>query len=189
MLKIYHCDAFKILDEDFKSIYLNSDEDRKKKADKIKNTTKRKLSILAEDLVKNAISENFTIEKSDVSLRVGKNGKPYAENIDAEFSISHSGNVVVCAVSDKPVGIDIEKIRDVNESVARRLFTEDERDYVFRDGDFSKERFFEIWTRKEAYVKMMGEGLSYFLKFSSVGDENIKTYIKNKYVVSVATSN
>ncbi len=188
MLEIYHCDISEISDEEFNNIYLLSDESRRLKADKIKDATKRKLSILAEDLVKNAISQKINKKKSEIHLSLRNNGKPYIENIDIEFSISHSGNVVLCAISDKPVGIDIEKRRDININIAKRLFTVEEQKYIFCNNDFLNERFFELWTRKEAYAKMIGKGVSHFSRFSVIGNENIKTYTHKEYVVSVATT-
>ncbi len=187
MLEIYHYDVSKMLDEEFEKMYINSDETRKAKADRIKRNPAKKLSVAAGELARTMLSEKFNIDKKQIRFRIGKNGKPYAENINAEFSISHSGTVAICAVSDVPVGIDIERIRDVDLSVAKKHFAPDEQDYVFEKMSLSKQRFFEVWTRKEAYVKMLGKGISHFPEFSTMGDKNIVTHIRNKYIVSVCT--
>ena len=146
----------------------------------------KKLSVAGESLVKKAIAQEFDIDKNDIILCRNENGKPYTEDVKVEFSISHSKDIVVCAISDAPVGIDIEKIRDVNLNVAKRLFTPDEQEYVFQNDNFSKQRFFEIWTKKEAYVKRLGLGITHFPNFSVMGNEDIETYVKEHYILSVA---
>ncbi len=186
MLKLYHCDISKMSDEDFLKAYIKSEETRRAKADKLKKKPAKKLSIAAGELVRNAIAKEFNIAADDIRFRVDKNGKPYTESAPVHFSISHSKNIAVCAVSDKPVGIDIEYVRDVNLKVAKRLFAPDELMYVFEKWDLSKRRFFEIWTRKEAYVKLIGKGVSYFPNFSVMGNNRIETHIRDKYIVSIA---
>ncbi len=186
MLKLYHCDISKMSDEDFLKAYVKSEESRRAKADKLKKKPAKKLSIAAGELVRSAIAKEFNIATDDIRFRVGKNGKPYTDSAPVHFSISHSKNIAVCAISDKPVGIDIEFVKDVNLNIAKRLFAPDELQYVFEKWDLSKRRFFEIWTRKEAYVKLIGKGISYFPNFSVMGNNSIETHIRDKYIVSIA---
>lgn len=187
MLEFYHYDISGMSDEEFEKMYLGSDKNRKEKADKLKKDPAKKLSIASGELARQAIAEKFNIDKKDVRFRVEKGGKPYAEGLSVNFSISHSGTIALCAVSDKPVGVDIERIRDVDLSVAKKHFAPDEQDYVFEKLSLSRQRFFEVWTRKEAYVKMLGKGIAYFPEFSTMGDKNIVTHIRNRYIVSVCT--
>lgn len=187
MLEIYHYDISGMSDEEIEKMYLGSDKNRKEKADKLKKDEKKKLSIAAGDLVRSVISKKFNIDKKDVRFRVEKGGKPHIEGIDVNFSISHSGTIALCAIADSPVGIDIEKIRDMDLSVAKKHFAPDEQDYVFEKMSLSRQRFFEVWTRKEAYVKMLGRGISYFPEFSTMGDKRIITHIRSRYIVSVCT--
>ena len=187
MLKLYHCDISKLSDEDFLNLYIKSDKERQKKADKLKQDSAKKLSIAAGELAKKSIAEVLNIDPESIRFRTTKAGKPYAENLNIEFSISHSGNIAVCAISDKPVGIDIELIKDVSFNVAKRLFTPDEQKYVFEKWDVSKQRFYEVWTRKEAYVKKIGRGITHFPDFCTMHDKSIVTHIRDRYIVSVAT--
>lgn len=188
MIEFYHCDISKMSDEEFLKMYMGSDETRQKKADKLKKKPDKKLSVVAGELVRNAVSNKFNIAPQDIRFRVGKNGKPYIENVDIEFSISHSGDIALCAISDKPVGIDIEQIRNVDINMVKRVFTSDEQQYVLEKWSLSKQRFFEIWTRKEAYAKLNGKGVSSFADFSVMDNPNIKTHIRSKYIVSIATN-
>lgn len=189
MLKLYHYDISKMSEAEFQKLYFKSDENRKAKADRLRKRPAKRLSVAAGELVRNAVSKECGIAPGDLRFRVGKSGKPYIENVNLKFSISHSGSIAVCAISDKPVGIDIEMIRDANINVARKVFTPDEQMYVFEKWSLAQLRFFEIWTRKEAYVKMLGRGISYFPEFSTMGNRNIVTHIRDRYIVSVASEN
>ena len=89
--------------------------------------------------------ENFT-------LFLNENGKPM---LDFCFiSISHSGDYAVCAVSDSPVGVDIERTGGFKRREKYMLFTPLESEYV-NERD-SENRFYTLWTRKEAYIKAKG---------------------------------
>ena len=85
-------------------------------------------------------------------------GKPQlAGREDLHFSLSHSGLWVVCAISDTPVGVDIEQPR-CTDKLARRLFPEakNENDVL------------RLWTATEAYLKYLGRGLTVPLDSFSV---------------------
>ena len=100
-------------------------------------------------------------------------GKPYFADKQGLFlSLSHSGEYAVCAVSDVPVGVDIQKWQDTKHSLLKRILCsgeqialaerEDHSEKV-KDGLLSAEEmidFFRFWTAKEACVKCTGAGLS-----------------------------
>lgn len=91
-------------------------------------------------------------------ITLGPMGKPEAEKI--HFNISHSGDWVICAVSGKAVGCDIEKIDQEPEGVAQRFFHQNEAVYLQKfQGEERNEMFFRLWTWKESYMKMTGEGV------------------------------
>lgn len=94
------------------------------------------------------------------SAEVSENefGKPYFENVPVKFSISHTGNLWGCIMSDSDVGLDLQEIkpRVKAEKLAGRFFSEEEYKYV-RNNDIYG--FFRVWTVKEAYVKYTGRGL------------------------------
>lgn len=119
-----------------------------------------------------------------VGLRYKEN-KPFADN--CFVSISHSGDMVAICKSDNPVGIDIEFIdreRDYKK-IAKRFYQGKELDYV---GDFSLERFYEIWTKKEAYAKIDGNGIIEIHKgfdVLSVDGYTFETEILGDYALSI----
>ncbi len=83
----------------------------------------------------------------------GPHGKPFFEDADVQFSVTHAGSVVAVSVSDRPTGVDVESCaRAVRPRLLERcLSAEEKRDF---DGDFIR-----LWCRKECVVKLTGEGL------------------------------
>jgi len=97
------------------------------------------------------------LDPSELMVSTSAAGKPYFENADLHFNVSHSGGVVVAAFSGSPVGIDIEvpgRCRDVVE-IARRFFHPDEAERCSCEDEFLR-----LWTAKEAMLKLAGTGLS-----------------------------
>ena len=123
-------------------------------------------------LARHMIYQAFHTPLDQQVIAYGPHGKPYLRGyLDAHFNISHSGPYVACAVSDKPVGVDVEQIRPVEFCVIQRVCTEEEQKSIFgympKSGEFTTvtdrralTRFFEIWTAKEAEVKRTGAGLA-----------------------------
>lgn len=98
---------------------------------------------------------------SDEQLIRGEHGQLSLRDDARHLSLSHSGAVTVLAVSDAPVGVDLEHIADVRESVARRFFPESFRQELDAAPDDAKaETFFRLWTRLEAALKLDGRGLT-----------------------------
>jgi len=93
----------------------------------------------------------------DSQLVYGENGKPYLKNSRMYFNISHSDDYVVLAISNREIGVDIEKITPFDERVAFRCFTQQELEMVHEGGN---EAFFRLWTAKESVMKASGLGFS-----------------------------
>ena len=110
-------------------------------------------------------------------------GKPYFKYItDLFFSISHSGDITVVAIGDTPLGVDVEKIKKADLRVIKR-FLKEEADYITEKD--SNHRFFEIWTKKEAYLKCKGTGISGGLNSVNVLDLPFETTVYEDYMISV----
>ena len=96
-------------------------------------------------------------------ITYGTAGKPQAENV--HFNISHSGNFAIFAVGEKAVGCDIEKTGQEIKGVAKRFFHRSEVEYLQKfQGQERDEMFFRLWTWKESYIKMTGEGMQLSLQ-------------------------
>ncbi|MDR2023974.1 MAG: 4'-phosphopantetheinyl transferase superfamily protein [Hungatella sp.] len=118
-------------------------------------------------------------------------GKPYIEGEDQiYFNMSHAGTYSVCAFSNKPVGIDIERISPVDLLIAQRYYCISEfKDIMKYRGDDRIKRFYQYWVLKESFIKAVGKGLSIPLdKFSfHEGADNGLLYVnhqinENKYL-------
>ncbi len=137
---------------------------------------KRESFLAAQELIKMG-AEN---------LHYNEKKKPLADN--CYVSISHSGDMVAVCTSDKPIGIDIEKIdktRDLSK-IAKRFYHGKELE-LFRENP-SAELFFDIWTKKEAYSKISGEGVGEVFKGFDVFELNdyaFETKTLGEYVLSV----
>ena len=189
MLKVFFCDISKFSEEDFIKLYSSISKNRQKKADRLKNDNAKKLSVAAGALCRKVIAEHFNLEPSEVNIKNKRNGKPFADGLDIHFSISHSAQMAICAISDVPVGVDIEKIRSAPSSVVERCFTEDEKAYLDSKEKDRDKRFFEIWTKKEAYVKMTGRGIKDFSELNIIKRFGICAKEYNGYMISVAREN
>ena len=96
----------------------------------------------------------------DLTLSYGEQGKPaLLFHPDLHFNLSHSGTLAVCAVSDRPVGADVETLNRAKPAVARRCFQPRELEWMERSLDWDR-AFTRLWTRKESYLKQLGTGLA-----------------------------
>lgn len=112
------------------------------------------------------------------SLQFGfnENGKPYLrDHADMHFNLSHSGNYLLVALAGFPVGIDLEfkEKNDLLSETASVVFSEEEFLHLNSDnaGGFM-EKFYNFWTRKEAYIKAIGCGFSCDPKKISIHDKS-----------------
>lgn len=92
-----------------------------------------------------------------------------------EFNISHSKGVVVFIKDNTPIGIDIEKIREVETDLIDYISNDEEKEYIT-----NKEKFYEIWTNKESLVKCIGTGIVDKIKEIPSLPLNSKKEYKNK---------
>ena len=112
---------------------------------------------------------------TEFSFAENEFGKPFIANIDSDihFSLSHSGNILVCAVARFNIGVDcqIVNIKDAArcKKIAERFYSPQEKLFLdgLPDADYIS-NFFKIWTKKEAYIKYTGRGLSQGLSTFSV---------------------
>lgn len=142
--------------------YVLSSE-RKKKADRYKFDADKKRCMLAEFLLRDALAQFGYKCDDEIYYIFNEHEKPYLRDCkDVYFSISHSGDYVACIVSNVEVGIDIEKITDIDLNIAKRFFAKGEYEMIlaFENAKDKLDAFYRIWTKKEAYIKMTGKGFS-----------------------------
>ncbi|MDO5156816.1 MAG: 4'-phosphopantetheinyl transferase superfamily protein [Eubacteriales bacterium] len=136
-------------------------EERIEKIEKQKDVGRAKKLTIISAFLQHCLGEVLEIPAAEVRFSYGPWGKPALQNSDLDFSLSHSGNYAVLAVSDALVGIDVEHLRRDRLHIAKRFFYESEYRDIDRLSDEREKniRFLEYWTMKEAYVKRAGKGL------------------------------
>lgn len=119
-------------------------------------------ALIAEVLIRKIVILKLKINNDEIFFETGEYGKPHLKNFDKfHFNISHSGKWVLCAISDKPIGIDVEKIKDLDIKIADRFFSKQEVEDLYNKNENDRLKyFFDLWTLKESYIKADGRGLN-----------------------------
>ena len=144
-------------------------DDERQRADRFVFERDRRRFIVARAELRKLLAARLGMQPQSVEFRYGVRGKPALADGCAEsglrFNLSHAGDVAAYAFSwGREIGIDIESIRVIPdaEEIAARFFSRRENEaYRGLDPDDKPLGFFNCWTRKEAFVKALGDGLSY----------------------------
>ena len=113
------------------------------------------------DMIKRGLY-NYMLSKGNEltefpEIKKEEGGKPYFVDSCVEFSLSHSGQMWMCAYSDMPCGLDVQIMKEDTkwEKISERHYGENEKAYVNLWGI---DGFFTVWAAKEAFGKMTGRG-------------------------------
>ncbi len=143
-------------------------EDERARANRFYFDHDRQHYIVARGLLRLLLGRYLHLAPTEVAFVYGDHGKPELAGAQAQagicFNISHSHGVALLAFArEREVGVDIEQVRplDDGEQIAERFFSRNEV-AVFTAVPASQkpQAFFNCWTRKEAFIKVIGEGLS-----------------------------
>lgn len=154
----------------------------------------------SEMFLKQVIIEESGVPYGSIEIERSLHGKPYLKNKpNLHFNLSHTTDMLAIVIAKDPVGIDVENIASRNLSVekisriADRFFTPREQAYIFKTSGDEIYRFYEIWTKKEAYVKYLGERLIRKVKKIDVLEprfsNKIKMIRKGHFIISVCGLN
>ena len=129
--------------------------------------------IVSHAVLRLLLSHYLRIEAKTIPLGKNVYGKPEIINLDTDlcFNLSHSGDYALIAFASHPVGVDIEQIDPKMglDEIVKRFFSEKEnKEYETLPREQKRLGFYQAWTRKEAYIKALGEGLVCSLKHFSV---------------------
>ncbi len=196
MVQLYFCDIKDALEEATAiskvpdRIMSVLDEYRKERVNAIKPMAEKVRSAAAGMLLHTALlRETADIDgKFKAELDKEEHGKPFIKNLPGfYFSISHSGDYVVLATSDSPVGVDVQTVNEKTgtDGIARRFFSESENRYLesISDPEGKKQCFYRIWASKEAFVKMTGDGLYRPLESFNVDLDKLLIFNKDNSTV------
>ena len=142
------------------------DKGRQERVLSLKNEQEKARSIFAGLLLRQAFLEaGYGIKEwQQIQIETGLHGKPYIKGYNAfQYSLSHSGQWVVCAVDTEPIGADIQEMKSWKLQLAKRFYHADEYDRLLaieeNDSDRRSREFYSIWTAKESVVKWSGRGI------------------------------
>jgi len=143
--------------------------------------------LISRYLLRNILAGYTNVKPAEIIIETSSFGRPrlkYPEVKNFDFNISHSGDWVVIALDRNcPVGVDVEKIKPIDISIAKDYFAKQELEYLYADKRTELENFYKIWTLKESFVKAIGEGMSCPLKsfhFELRNKEKINIKIKKR---------
>lgn len=159
--------------------------EKKEKVDRFMRKIDAERALLSDVLCRTVIMENLKLYNKDIKFSYNKYQKPYLITFpNFHFNLSHSGNWIVCAIDDKTIGIDIEKIDNIDLDIAKRFFTTKEHlDLMNSPCNHRQAYFYDLWTLKESYIKALGWGLSLPLDSFSIriNNDNISLETNNEF--------
>ena len=171
--------------EEIEELINSLPEWRKEGAKKFKRIQGQKENAMAYDLLRKMLGYEPYFE-------YGSHGKPYSSNSEKYFNIAHCKNAIGVIIGDKEVGIDVECMGRYKPALAEYAMSEAELKEIEEGGD---RVFTMLWTKKEALLKLTGEGIVDDLKnvLTSERMKNVKIisgYDEEKqYAWSIAYTN
>ena len=138
-------------------------EQRREQALKFKHEQGQRLCVLAYQLLKEVLQKEYGISENPV-FEYNEHGKPLIiGHPEIFFNLSHCKEAAICVVSDQPVGVDVESIREYKDSLAEYTMNEDELHQI-KNSTHPAATFIRLWTMKEATTKLIGTGISNDMK-------------------------
>ncbi|HMD49303.1 MAG TPA: 4'-phosphopantetheinyl transferase superfamily protein [Bryobacteraceae bacterium] len=125
----------------------------------------RESFVVSHGALRTLLGRYLNVPPAEVRFVYGSKGKPaLALQSNIEFNMTHSGGLAVIALTlDREIGVDVEQIRSMpdRQAIASRFFCAEEAAEILSLPEAERERaFYCCWTRKEAYIKAIGDGLS-----------------------------
>jgi len=162
---------------DKRSLLLSLDKEETERYQKRQNKLQSSY-LLSHAACRQILAHYLKLTATEITYKKNQHGKPLLDHkTPLNFNMSHSRDKAIVAVtSHSTIGVDIE-FSDKNtgwQKIVPRYFHPDEINYLFaQPKDLQKQTFFQIWTRKEAFIKAIGTGFATALASFSVIDEKI----------------
>ena len=140
--------------------------------------------MLAFRLLKQGLREEYGIVGNPI-FEYNEHGKPsIVGHPEIHFNLSHCKEAVVCVVSDQPVGVDVESIREYRESLVHYTMNDEEIREI-ESAEDPASTFIRLWTMKEATLKLIGTGISNDIKTVISKEYRYTTVEKKNYIYTV----
>lgn len=156
MIQVLYVNISQASEEDYRRLYERASQERRERADRYLRREDALRCVTADALLR------YATGRGNLNVARTPEGKPYLPDTpDFHFSLTHSGDYVAIAYGPSPVGVDIEQIRQdgIRPGIAQRFFAPAEQAFAT-----TPEKFFQIWSMKESYLKFLGTGLAYPLQ-------------------------
>ena len=159
---------------------------RKEKVDRYVFEKDKYLSLGVTYLLRKALLD-LGIDYSKIEIEYTKKNKPFLKSIEGVyFNLSHSEKMVMCAISDKEIGCDIQYESDKSDEsdefidIANRFFSEKEIELInnMDNNEDKKDMFYRIWTLKESYIKLLGIGIDKSFSKTQIYFDNDQIKVK-----------
>jgi 4'-phosphopantetheinyl transferase len=138
--------------------------DETSRADRFAFSYLRNRYVLARGALRILLGQYLNVRADQIRFDYGEKGKPRVAAADVQFNVSHSDSIALLGFTKQcEIGIDVEILRPIPDfqEIARRFFcAEEATELRSLPADEREEAFLLCWTRKEAYLKAVGDGLS-----------------------------
>ena len=152
-----------IWDFDLQAALAEISEQRREQALKFKHEQGQRLCVLAYQLLKEGLRKEYGITCNPI-FEYNEHGKPsIVGHPEIFFNLSHCKEAVICVISNKPVGVDVECIREFKDSLVNYTMNDEEKAEMSRS-DNPEATFIRLWTMKEATAKLVGTGITHDVK-------------------------
>ena len=142
--------------------YLSADE--QERASGLLSGTHQRRFVVARGMLRQLLGRYLDQDPGAVTFVRGAHGKPFLQKGELHFNVSHTHELALYAIArDREVGVDVEWMRPqvAHEQIAARFFSLEEQEALAQMPDEERRAaFYNIWTRKEAYVKARGDGIA-----------------------------
>jgi 4'-phosphopantetheinyl transferase len=152
--------------DDLRSCLARLSDDERSRADRYHNRVHRSRFIRARSMLRCVLADYLHADPAEIRFAYSQYGKPSLAdscgNHPLHFNLSHSGGTMLLAICDRPVGVDVEEVREFDDlmAVAKRTFSTEMLEELARSPRNDRtRRFFQLWTLQEARLKAHGLGL------------------------------
>ena len=171
---------------DIESALAKVSEQRREQALRFRHEGGRRLCLAVYLLLMEGLEKEYGILEPPL-FDYTPEGKPFLpQHPGIHFSFSHSGTVALCALSDQPIGADVETTRKITPSLVRYTMNESEMS-IINASENPTMQFLHFWTRKEALLKLTGEGIHNNLRMVLAEAEKyrMETIQTENYIYSI----
>ena len=149
----------KIWEFDLEAGLKDISEQRREQALKFKFEQGQRLCVLAYQLLKEGLQKEYGITDNPI-FEYNEHGKPsIVGHPEIYFNLSHCKEAAICVISDKPVGVDVESIREFKDSLVNYTMNDEEKAEMASSSNPAS-TFIRLWTMKEATSKLIGTGIT-----------------------------